>query len=91
VQFGIFGVRAAQVVITSVQCWSDTGDAVIQLRRSDGGDFVNGNAACNGTYYSSAYLTNGYQIIPVGYQVGMYEVSGTAKRINVVITYTTQY
>jgi hypothetical protein len=88
VQWGVFAPRAANATITSVVCWADTGDAVIQLRRSDQSDIINGNLACNGT--ATANL-NGYNSIPVGYYVGMWAVSGTAKSIRVGITYTTAY
>lgn len=89
VQWGVFTPRAASATIASVVCWADTSDAVIQLRRSgDNGDMINGNLACNGT--ASTNL-NGYASIPIGYYVGMWAVSGTAKRINVAISYTTGY
>jgi hypothetical protein len=49
---------------------------------------INGNLACNGT---ASFNLNGYNAIPVGYYVGMWAVSGTAKSIRVGITYTTAY
>ena len=57
-QWGVFTPRAAQATIASVVCWADTGDAVIQLRRNDGGDMINGNLACNG---SATTNLNGYR------------------------------
>ena len=49
---------------------------------------MNSALACNG---SSTTGINGYGVIPVGYFVGMFAPAGTAKRINVAITYTTAY
>ena len=87
-QWGVFTPRAANAYIQSVVCWADTGDAVIQLRRNDGGDMINGNLACNG---SASTNLNGYRDIPVGYYVGMWAVSGSAKSIRAAITYTVAY
>ena len=89
VMYGVFTPRAAQATITSVWCWSDTTDAVIQLRRSDGGDMISGNLACNGGQSTTAI--NGYGALPVNYTVGVWQVSGTAKQIRVGLTYTTAY
>ena len=88
IQWGVFTPRAVTATVQSVVCWADTGDAVLQLRRNDGGDMINGALACNGTATTNL---NGYNYLPVGYFIGMWEVSGTAKRINVGITYTTAY
>ncbi|HWR35735.1 MAG TPA: hypothetical protein VN622_07695 [Clostridia bacterium] len=88
VQWGVFTPRAANATITSVTCWADTGDAVIHLRRNDGGDMLNAPLACNGTAGTGL---NSYASIPVGYFVGMWATAGTAKRINAAITYRTAY
>jgi hypothetical protein len=90
--YGVFTPRAAAATITSVVCYSDTTDAVLQLRRNDGGDIISGNLACNntGTAKTTPDFT-GYAAVPLGYYIGMYAVSGTAKQIRVGITYTTAY
>jgi hypothetical protein len=88
VAWGVFGAEAIQATITYVQCWSDTGSAVLQLRRSDNADFINGGVTCNG---SATTNFNGYQVIPAGYYVGMWITSGSAQRVNVNIKYTTAY
>jgi hypothetical protein len=92
VQWGVFGARSTAATITSVQCFSDVASVQIQLRNSDGSDFVNGNATCNGTLYGTSNLNNGHQVIPAGGYVGMWLTNSVgATRVNVIITYTTAY
>jgi hypothetical protein len=90
VWYGVFTPRATQATITEVWCWSDDVNSVVQLRRSDGGDMINGNIGCGTTAVISTNL-NGYATIPVGYSVGMWEVSGAAKQIRMGIKYTVAY
>jgi hypothetical protein len=92
VWYGVFTPRATQAAITEVWCWSDDPNSIVQLRRSDGNDMVTGNLACGTTASSkdSSYL-NSYAVIPVGYTVGMWQVSGAAKQIRMGIKYTTAY
>jgi hypothetical protein len=89
IQQGVFAAKAAQATITSVTCWADTNDAVMQLRRSDGSDMISGNITCTVAGASSSSLVNA--VVSTGQYVGMYLVSGTAKRVNVVVNYTTAY
>lgn len=88
VVWGVFAASSVAVNITFVQCWSDTGSATIQLRRSDNGDMLSSPLTCNG---SSTTSVNGYSNIPTGYYVGMWITSGSAQRVNVAIQYTTTY
>ena len=91
IQQGVFAARSAAATITSVQCWADTNDAVMQLRRSDGAyDLITGNITCTIAGAYTAGLTANTTVAP-GQFLGMYLVSGTAQRVNVVVTYTTSY
>jgi hypothetical protein len=89
VVWGVFQPQNVQSVIDQVQCWSDTNDATINLRRNDGGDFINGNLACNGS--QSTNINNGYHVIPVGMFVGAYVISGSAKSIRIGYRYYTNW
>ena len=89
VTYGVFQPRAAAATITEVWCWSD-GDAIINLRRSDGGDMINGHLTCGGGTASTNL--NGYNSIPVNYAVGLNVVSNSSsKSIRVGFKYTTAY
>jgi hypothetical protein len=88
IQWGVFTPQAAAATVTSVVCWSSTNAAVIQLRNSNGSDFITSNLTCNGT--ATTTLTAN-AALSLGQYVGMYEVSGTATWISVAIKYTTSY
>jgi hypothetical protein len=88
IQWGVFTPQAAAATVTSVVCWSSTNAAVIQLRNSNGSDFITSNLTCNGT--ATTTLTAN-AAIALGQYVGMYEVSGTATWISVGIKFTTSY
>jgi hypothetical protein len=63
----------------------------MQLRRSDGAyDLITGNITCTIAGAYTAGLTANTTVAP-GQFLGMYLVSGTAQRVNVVVTYTTSY
>jgi hypothetical protein len=88
IQWGVFTPQAAAATITSVVCWSSTNAAVLQLRNSNGSDFITSNLTCNGTATTGVTAN---AAIALGQYVGMYEVSGTATWISVAIKYTTSY
>jgi hypothetical protein len=74
--------------LATVECKSETGDAVINFQRDDGSPaaVLTSNLTC-GTSFTSGTLSATEKNFVTGYNLTFQVISGTAKQISFVITY----